>query len=71
MFLLQGRLVRFPHELGGRILHIESRTSGEHSSCFRRMELFSRNRRLPCVEEQYTLALEGLHVEMSCILVIG
>jgi len=37
----------------------------------RRMELFSRNRRLPCVEEQFAPALKGRHVEMSCVLVVG
>ena len=55
----------------GRVLHIQSRTCGEHSLWIRRMELFSRKRRLPCVEEQLALALKGWHVEMSRFLAVG
>jgi len=66
--------VTFIQELGGesyayragplenRILCIQSRTSGEHSLYLERMVMFSRNIRLPCVEEQFALALKGWHV---------
>ena len=46
-------------------------TNGECASCFKRKDLCSRNRRLPCVEEPLALAKEGWHVEMSCVLQLG
>jgi hypothetical protein len=39
-------------------------TAGEHASCFKRINLCSRNRRLPGVEEPFTAAEKGRHVEM-------
>ena len=35
------------------------------------MDLCSRNRRLPCVEEPFAPAEKGRHVEMSWALAVG